>query len=175
MGNIIRYGLIEKAECIFCVSPNETEMVAEIKGREVFHVPNGVDLEDAAFAGLGAIVINSVRLARPEIGSTLAILGTGLLGLIAVQVAKAIGCSVLAIDISPTKLKLAKELGADEIALVKGDDYSEVYEKAMNISDGYGVDATIIFAATKSNKPLEVAAEITSCLLYTSPSPRDRG
>lgn len=120
-------------------------------------VPKGVNLREAAFSGLGAIVINALRLARIEIGEKIAVIGTGLLGLIAIQILKNMGVLAVAMDINPTKLKIAKELGANFTIELNKDDY---LEKTSLYTNGKGFDKVIIFAATKSNKPIEIAAEI---------------
>ena len=120
-------------------------------------IPDGVDPKHAAFANIGAISIHSIRLARVELGSNIAIIGLGLLGLIAVQAAKAAGANILGIDIVPSKTQLAKKLGADMVALADQDDIDII---AQNFTENKGFDAVIVFASTKSSKPLELAAKI---------------
>ena len=48
-------------------------------------------------------------------GETIAIFGQGPVGLSATQLAVAMGARVIAVDISPERLELAKEFGADEV------------------------------------------------------------
>src|SRR5678815_4691846 len=74
-------------------------------------LPKNVDFESAAFTTLGAIAMHGFRLAEPQIGETVAVIGMGLLGLLAAQIATAAGCSVLGIDIDPARLALASSLG----------------------------------------------------------------
>ena len=52
-------------------------------------IPEGVDAEEAAFATLGAIAINGFRRGEAEVGSTVAVVGLGLIGQLAVRVARA--------------------------------------------------------------------------------------
>lgn len=121
-------------------------------------IPENADFESAAFVALGAIALHSVRTADLRFGESIAIIGLGLLGQLAVQVAKASGCTVLGADVSKERVCLARELGADE-AVVIGDE--DVIAKAKDFSHGYGVDAVIILASTKSNQPLDLASEIS--------------
>ena len=123
----------------------------------VVPIPSNVDFEDASFAMLGAIAMNAVRLAEPALGERVAVIGMGLLGLLALQMLRAAGCRVLAIDISPQKLELAHRLGASCVALAT----ANVEDIARQFSGGYGVDATVVFASADSSLPVEQAAAIT--------------
>ena len=123
----------------------------------VVPIPANVEFEDASFAMLGAIAMNAVRLAEPALGERVAVIGMGLLGLLALQMLRAAGCRVLAIDIAPDKLELAHKLGASRVALAN----ANVQEVALEFSGGYGVDASLVFASTDSAKPVEQAAAIT--------------
>ena len=120
-------------------------------------IPEGVEPKYAAFSNIGAIVIHSLRLAGLELGSNVAIIGLGLLGLIGVQAAKAAGANVLGIDVIPAKIQLARQLGADEIALASREDIDII---TQNFTDNKGFDSVIIFASTKSSKPIELAAKV---------------
>ncbi len=123
----------------------------------VVPIPANVEFEDASFAMLGAIAMNAVRLATPALGERVAVIGMGLLGLLALQMLRAAGCRVLAIDIAAEKLELAHRLGASCLALAN----ANVQDIALEFSSGYGVDATLVFASTDSATPVEQAAAIT--------------
>jgi predicted dehydrogenase len=82
------------------------------------------------------------------------ITGLGLLGLIAVQIAKAWGLIVIGTDLNPKRLELAKELGADYCFNANDPD---LIKSVKDISNGYGADAVIIYAATKSSGPANQA------------------
>ena len=74
-------------------------------------VPDGVAAEDAAFATLGAIAMNGFRRAEAQVGSTVAVIGLGLIGQLAVRIARAAGCRVLGVDLDARLLELAAEAG----------------------------------------------------------------
>src|SRR6266542_1483610 len=63
-------------------------------------LPKNVDFESAAFTTLGAIALHGFRLAEPQIGENVAIIGLGLLGLLTIKLAAAAGCNVLGIDLA---------------------------------------------------------------------------
>ncbi len=121
-------------------------------------VPEGIADEDAAFAAVGAIALQGTRLADLRLGEKVVVIGLGLLGLLAVQMAKASGCTVIGTDLDPERVQLAKELGADAAVVT---DPALVEEMVMNLTSGRGADAVIITAATKSNGPTELAGEIS--------------
>ena len=63
-------------------------------------VPDAVTLEDASFTTVGAIALHGFRLAGLDVGSTVTVIGLGLLGQLAAQIANASGCRVLGVDLS---------------------------------------------------------------------------
>jgi NADPH:quinone reductase-like Zn-dependent oxidoreductase len=77
------------------------------------HVPNGVSFEQAAFTVLGAIALQSVRLARVGLGDTVFVIGLGLVGQLTLALLKANGCRVIGTDLDPTRCDLALRMGAD--------------------------------------------------------------
>jgi NADPH:quinone reductase-like Zn-dependent oxidoreductase len=52
----------------------------------------------AAFATVGAIALQGVRRARPELGECVAVIGLGLLGVLSIQMLVAAGCRVIGFD-----------------------------------------------------------------------------
>ena len=120
-------------------------------------MPCSVAFEEAAFSALGGIALEAIRLAKPALGEHVAVIGLGLIGNLAVKLLKANGCRVLGIDINAEKLAKAKSLGCDEVANSKVDSLSAVVE---SFTDGKHVDSVIISAATKSNDPIQTAADI---------------
>jgi len=120
-------------------------------------LPDNVDFEEGAFTTLGAIALQGVRLANPNLGENIAVIGLGLLGLITVQLLKANGCKVIGLDISEQALDFAKKIGAD---FVLKSSKSEK-EAILNLTDGIGVDKVLITAGTESNEPIELSGLIT--------------
>ena len=119
-------------------------------------IPEGVSAEDAAFATLGAIAMNGFRRADVQVGSTVAVIGLGLIGQLAVRIARAAGCRVLGVDLSPELVELARASGAD--AVVRSElEHGSRWEASA--------DAVLVCAATESNDPALAAAQLA----------RDRG
>ncbi|HEX5707897.1 MAG TPA: bi-domain-containing oxidoreductase [Pyrinomonadaceae bacterium] len=120
-------------------------------------LPEAVGFEEGAFATLGAIALQGVRLAEPTLGEAFVVIGLGLLGQLTVQLLKANGCRVFGVDLDESKVALARTLGADEGTTTSGD----VKQKVFEWSRGRGADAVLITAATRSDEPVELAGEIS--------------
>jgi polar amino acid transport system substrate-binding protein len=119
-------------------------------------VPDNVGLEAAALTTIGAIAMQGVRQADVTVGETVAVIGAGLVGVLAIQILRAAGCRVIAIDLSSERAAKAIALGA-HLGLSTGD---PALESTVKTFSRYGVDAALITAATKSAEPLELAAKL---------------
>jgi predicted dehydrogenase len=117
-------------------------------------LPDEVDFESAAFTTLGAIALHGFRLAEPQLGENVAVIGMGLLGLLAAQIATAAGCNVLGIDIDPARIRLASSLGLRAVSREEAADSSSAF------TGNRGFDAILICADTSSNDPVELAGVI---------------
>jgi predicted dehydrogenase len=118
-------------------------------------IPDAVSDEDASFVTLGSIALQGVRVTNPTLGERVVVAGLGLIGLLTVQILKASGCQVLGFDPNPQRAELARELGADQAVS------SGLEAAAAAFTEGYGADAVIVTASTKSSEPLNQAAEIS--------------
>lgn len=114
-----------------------------------------VPVEHAAFTTLGAIALHGFRLASPQIGDRVAVIGLGLLGQLAVQLARAAGCQVFGVDLAPDRVALALEMGA-HVAVER----SRAEAEALAFAGGTGMDVVLIAADAKTSDPIELAATI---------------
>ena len=118
-------------------------------------IPDAVSDESAAFTVLGAIALQGIRLVQPSLGESVVVTGLGLIGLLTVQLLRAHGCRVLAIDTVAERLALARQFGAETVDLSAGQD---PIAKAKLFSRDRGVDAVILTASTKTSEPVHQAA-----------------
>ena len=82
----------------------------------VGRLPDGLDFAPAApVLCAGVTVYKGLKETDTRPGQTVAIIGIGGLGHMAVQYAKAMGLHVIAVDIAEDKLALADKLGADQV------------------------------------------------------------
>lgn len=120
-------------------------------------IPDGVDDESASFVVIASIGLQGIRLAQPTLGESFVVTGVGLIGLLTVQLLRAQGCRVLAIDFDEAKLALARQFGAATCNPGQGED---PIAAGMALSRGQGVDGVIITASTKSSDPVTQAARM---------------
>ena len=100
--------------------------------------------------------MQGVRQANVTFGETVAVIGVGLVGVLAIQILRAAGCRVIAIDLSSERAAQAMSFGA-HLGLATSD---PGLEGAVASFSRYGVDAALITAATRSADPLELAAKL---------------
>ena len=122
-------------------------------------IPESVDFESAAFSTIGSIALNGIRLAAPQIGESVAVIGLGLLGLITAKLVQANGCFVYGSDISPERIRFAKRLGFSAF------NNSTILKNSRSLNRGRGFDHVLICADTPSDDTVDLAAKIA----------RDRG
>jgi S-(hydroxymethyl)glutathione dehydrogenase/alcohol dehydrogenase len=112
------------------------EMV--VHQRSVSKMPEGIPAASAALLGCGVLTgVGSVlNGAKVEPGATVAVIGCGGVGLNVIQGARIAGASrIIAVDLKPAKLELAKVFGATDVVVGGADSVAEVLELT-----GGGVD-----------------------------------
>lgn len=121
-------------------------------------VPVDVTDDEAVFTVPAAIGMQGVRLAEPTLGETFAVIGSGLIGLLTVQLLIANGCRVITIDVRADRLALAAKFGA---VTVLGESGTDAAARVLELTAGRGVDGVLITAATNSDRPVSDAARMT--------------
>ena len=119
-------------------------------------LPSEVPLEAGAFVMLGGIALHGIRRGGSGGGGVVAVIGLGLLGQLTVQLLKHAGCRVVGQDVAPARAALAQDLGADAAVTAAG----EARAAVERLSGRAGADTVIITAATSSNVPVELAADL---------------
>lgn len=120
----------------------------------VARIPDNVSYEEAAFAVLGSIGLQGIRLANPTLGETVVVIGLGLIGLITCDLLIANGCKVIGFDFDNIKVELANSRGVKAFVSTSCD----VVKTVEDWTNGIGADAVIITASTKSNDVISQAA-----------------
>ncbi|MES2516954.1 MAG: bi-domain-containing oxidoreductase [Bacteroidota bacterium] len=124
----------------------------------VARIPDHVSDEEATFTVVGAIALQGIRLANPNLGETIAVIGLGLIGQLTAQLLQASGCEVIGFDFDQSKVDLANEKGTKAF---KVSDEVNAVKITQEITDNIGVDAVIITASTKSNEVIAQAARMS--------------
>ncbi|MEC4676783.1 MAG: alcohol dehydrogenase catalytic domain-containing protein [Nitrospirota bacterium] len=90
--------------------------------RGLYLLPEELSFEEATFIEPLACVYRGQRIAKTELGVSMLVIGSGISGLLHIQLARALGASlIVAADITPYRLEAAKRFGADEVIDARGD------------------------------------------------------
>jgi len=154
--NVHKFSVGDKVACVGAGYAAHAEYIT-VPENLCCKIPENVSFEEASFGMLGIIALHGIRCANLTFGERVAVIGLGLIGLLTVQILKAYGCVVAGFDIDPSKVDLAKQLGVDAAVT----DPEEFKNLTNRITEGYGTDAVIITAATKSAEPIHLAVEIS--------------
>lgn len=119
-------------------------------------IPDGVDFDAAAFTVLGAVALQGIRLAAPTFGEKFIVFGLGLVGLLTVQLLRANGCEVMAVDINEERLALAESFGAKAVDVAAT---ADAVSAAKAWTAGRGVDGVLVTASAKTNEIMHQSAQ----------------
>jgi predicted dehydrogenase/threonine dehydrogenase-like Zn-dependent dehydrogenase len=120
-------------------------------------IPEGVSDDEAAFGTMGAIALHAVRNLDSKLGEVVAIFGAGIIGQIAAQLLSLSGVRVIVLDYDEARLNLAQKSGAEKCYNLAA---ASIKTNIVNLTGGIGCDGILIAAATDSNEPFVIAADI---------------
>lgn len=146
----------DRVACIGSNAANHAEFISVPENLAAI-VPANVLIEHAAFGQIAIIALHGIRSAKLSYGSTVAVIGLGLLGLITVQILRAYGFVVIGMDPDQSKCDLATLHGAEFAT----DNSNQLNSTILGCSDGTGADSVIITATSKTVDPLENAINVT--------------
>lgn len=137
---------------------NHAEFV-DVPRNLVMRMPDDLDYKFASTVTLGSIAMQGVRRANIQLGEFVVIYGTGILGLIAVQLVRAAGGRCIAVDLDSHRLELAGKFGAERT--IDPSIESDPVKTVFHVTDGHGADAVIFTAATDKPSALSQALAMT--------------
>lgn len=115
-----------------------------------------VPAEEAVFFNLGAIALQGIRKARIELGEATLILGQGLIGLLAMQLAKLSGAvPLIAADLTDSRLEISKSMGADYALNPEDTNFSEQLSQVTN-----GDGPAVVIEATGHPDAISTALDV---------------
>jgi predicted dehydrogenase/threonine dehydrogenase-like Zn-dependent dehydrogenase len=123
----------------------------------VVKMPDELGFREASTITLGSIAMQATRRAGLSIGEFAVVIGTGILGLLSIQILRVSGIRIAGIDIDGQRLQIAAEVGAE---VTINPSIEDPVKKIINWSNGFGADAVIFAAATKSSEPLSQAFQM---------------
>jgi L-iditol 2-dehydrogenase len=109
--------------------------------RIAYRLPDALPFAEAAMLEAVSVALHGVRVSELVGGETALVIGAGMIGLLLLQAARVAGCSrVFVADIDATRLKLAAELGADEVIAAAEDG---LVQEILRLTGGRGVDVVL--------------------------------
>jgi predicted dehydrogenase/threonine dehydrogenase-like Zn-dependent dehydrogenase len=118
-------------------------------------VPEGVAPEDAAYATVAAIALHGLRLAGLGLGDVVAVVGLGLVGQLAADLAAAAGCVVLGCDPDEGRVAMVRATGGFATT-----DPAELEAEALRLTNRRGADGVLVTAASRNAAPLATATAV---------------
>jgi len=123
-------------------------------------VPRGVAPEHAAFSTVGAIAMQGVRQAEPQLGETAVVIGLGLVGQLVVRLLVASGVKVIGVDLLADRCELAEKAGALCSGAPTDEGLQSITATLAELTGGRGADHILLAAGGSSNGPTELAAKL---------------
>jgi alcohol dehydrogenase, propanol-preferring len=109
-----RETLCSKQQVTGCTVDGGFAEFIKAKASHIAKLPHNLTFEEAApLLCAGLTVHSAMKKAEVQAGRKVAVFGVGGLGHLAIQLAKAKGAEVIAVDVADDKLELARECGAD--------------------------------------------------------------
>ncbi|SEI87504.1 Predicted dehydrogenase [Dyadobacter sp. SG02] len=119
----------------------------------VARVPDNVPDEEAVFTVLGTVGLHGVRLLAPALGERVAVVGLGLIGLMVVDILRALGCEVIGVEPDESRRQIANEKGIVAVNLANS-------TEALIREQIGEMDGVIITASSKSRHVISMSSAI---------------
>lgn len=119
--------------------------------RIVYLLPEAMPFEHAALVEAVSVGVHAVNVSPIRLGDSVVIVGSGMIGLLTLQAAKAAGATrVIAVDINDKRLGVAADLGATDVLR---SDQCDVPQKIRELTGGRGADVAMeVVGATATVK-----------------------
>lgn len=148
-----KYNLCEELKVMGFQTTGTASEYFAVDAKKITPLPDEMSFDDGAMIEPLAVAVHAVRQAEGVEGKDVVIIGAGTIGILLMQVCKAMGAkTVMVTDISDYRLEKAKECGADYAVNTKNKDFGEAIDKY------YGKDkADLIYDCAGSNITMDQA------------------
>ena len=127
---------------VFSMQPHRAAFIAP-ESSTLVRIPDSVSSEHASMAYLYHLGFHSLRAGQFTPGENVVVVGTGILGLTTIALARAFGARVVALSNSEFRMEKARQVGAHRAWLSSDPD---LQEKLQDFTDGIGVDLVVLAA-----------------------------
>jgi L-iditol 2-dehydrogenase len=122
----------------------------------LYRLPDELSFARAAMVEPVSVAVHAVGRVRIRLNDTALVVGAGMIGLLVIQALRAAGCSrVIAVDVDPGRLELARRLGATETLSSHGDD---PLAALLALTEGRGADVVVEAVGLAATVALAIGA-----------------
>ena len=115
----------------------------------LYRLPTEVSFEQGALIEALSIAVHAVQRTSLHLNDIAVVVGTGVIGLLIVQVLRAAGCGIIiAVDIDQSRLDLARELGVD---IVLNSEKQDVVAEVLKLTKEQGADCAFEVVGNKDS------------------------
>jgi L-iditol 2-dehydrogenase len=108
--------------------------------RILYRLPDNLSFEQAAMVEAVSVAVHAVERTPLTLNASVAVIGTGMIGLLVVQVLRARGCGeIIAVDLDEGKLKLAKRFGATQTVQIPQDSQDKTFRFTAGVDAAFEV------------------------------------
>jgi L-iditol 2-dehydrogenase len=121
----------------------------------LYKIPEQVTFNQAAMVEPVAVAIHAVELTPVAVNDTAVVVGAGIIGLFIIQILKIRGCGqIIAVELQPERMELAKELGTTETL---NSDECDAVEQVHKWTENRGAD--VAFEAVGITPTVKLAVD----------------
>ncbi|PAV31246.1 alcohol dehydrogenase [Virgibacillus profundi] len=145
MGQVVECGSgitdVEKGDLVACYGAPYVQHAEYLLVPKTLYtkVPANVEPKEAALAGIGAIAIHALRVAKLQFGETAVVVGQGLLGQMIAKIANAAAYDVITYDLHENRVKMVKENQIRSFSSME-----EMEEEIGKTTKNNGADAVLL-------------------------------
>jgi L-iditol 2-dehydrogenase len=123
--------------------------------RILYRLPEAMSFPEAAMLEAVSVALHAVHVTGDVKGQTVLVIGAGMIGLLTMQAARAVGAArVMIADIDATRLNLARSLGNDGVFNLSG---GELTQEILQQTGGVGSD--VVLEAVGRNETIATAID----------------
>jgi 2-desacetyl-2-hydroxyethyl bacteriochlorophyllide A dehydrogenase len=138
-------------------APHGTAAVVDVRYTSVVPLPDEISMAAGTLVRMAGIALTAVRVAPVELGDSVAVIGLGLVGLLATQLYRLNGAlPVIGIDRLPSRLQVAQDHGAVALCATG----AELPGEVALITQGRGAD--VVVEATGSPAVISLCLELAA-------------
>jgi L-iditol 2-dehydrogenase len=111
-----------------------------VPARILYKLPDSLPLEHAALIEAVSVAVHAVKRSPPNPEDDVLVVGSGMIGLLVIQVLRHHGCrKLIAVDVDDDRLQLARKLGATDVINARTHDAAKL---VLELTAGRGVAAS---------------------------------